>query len=193
MAIMIACPEGPATRAWYERDRRELCAEIRGMVVRIKLKEFPVRCWRSRSPLVAVSLCDKGNQLAFHHTDGKTSRFPVAIWRRGFVIERDFPPQDDSPPTGRELIEASLKCPWNREPRRRARPPGQTRKGQRVHQPADVIAVRQNAVLDALEVRFGQAPESIRTSIEALQDEGRLRSLHRIAIQVSSLNALPSP
>ena len=52
-----------------------------------------------------------------------------------------------------------------------------------------MIAVRQNAVLDVLEVRFGQAPESIRTKIESLQDEARLRSLHRLAIQVSSLDA----
>ena len=108
------------------------------MVVRIKLNDFPARCWRSRSP----------------------------------------------------LVEESLKWPWNREPRRRARPPRQARRGPKVHKQAGLIAVRQSAVLDALEIRFGEVPDSIRQSIKALQDEDRLRSLHRRAIQASSLEAL---
>ncbi|MCL4180338.1 MAG: transposase, partial [Verrucomicrobia bacterium] len=52
-----------------------------------------------------------------------------------------------------------------------------------------VITARQKAVLDALEIRFGPAPDLIRRSIESVQDEARLRSLHRIAIQATSLEA----
>jgi hypothetical protein len=48
------------------------------------------------------------------------------------------------------------------------------------------IIALQKAVLDALEVRFGEAPKSLRQTIEATQDEARLRSLHRIAIQTAS-------
>ncbi len=51
------------------------------------------------------------------------------------------------------------------------------------------ITARQKAVLDALEIRFGPAPGLIRRSIEAVQDEARLRSLLRIAIQAISLEA----
>ena len=51
------------------------------------------------------------------------------------------------------------------------------------------ITARQKAVLDALEIRFGPAPGLIRRSIESVQDEARLRSLHRIAIQAASLEA----
>jgi hypothetical protein len=42
-------------------------------------------------------------------------------------------------------------------------------------------------VITALEIRFGPAPHSIRKTIDELQDEARLRSLHRIAIQASSI------
>ena len=49
--------------------------------------------------------------------------------------------------------------------------------------------IPQKAVLDALEVRFGVAPESIRKTIESLQDEARLRSLYRTVIQTASLEA----
>jgi hypothetical protein len=52
-----------------------------------------------------------------------------------------------------------------------------------------VITTRQRAVLDALEIRFGEVPDSIRQSIEALHDEARLRSLLRIAIQAPSLES----
>jgi hypothetical protein len=52
-----------------------------------------------------------------------------------------------------------------------------------------VISARQKAVLDALEIRFGPAPDLICRSIESLQDEARLRSLYRIAIQATSLEA----
>ena len=187
-ANLIVSPMGPATRAWYDLGGQELCAEIGGMVVRIKLNEFPDRCWRSRSPLVAVALWDQGNQLAFHHRDGETSLFPVAIWRRGYVIRDDFPPEDDSPPTGRELIEESLKWPWNREARRRARSPGQTRRGQRAQHQTDLIAARQDRVLHALENRFGVAPYVIRERIEAIQSKARLQSLHKTAKQAGSID-----
>ena len=36
-----------------------------------------------------------------------------------------------------------------------------------------VITARQKAVLDALEIRFGPAPDLIRRSIESVQDEAR--------------------
>jgi predicted transposase YdaD len=52
-----------------------------------------------------------------------------------------------------------------------------------------VISARQKAVLDALEVRFGEAPESLRQKIEATQDEDWLRSLYRSAIQTDSIEA----
>ena len=51
-----------------------------------------------------------------------------------------------------------------------------------------IIALHK-AVLDALDVRFGEAPKSLRQTIEATRDEARLRSLHRIAIQASSIEA----
>ena len=44
-------------------------------------------------------------------------------------------------------------------------------------------------ILAALEIRFGPAPDSIRQTLEATQDEAKLRSLHRIAIQTASLAA----
>jgi predicted transposase YdaD len=51
------------------------------------------------------------------------------------------------------------------------------------------IIALQKAVLDALEVRFGEAPKSLRQTIEATQDEAGLRSLHRSAIQAASFEA----
>jgi hypothetical protein len=51
---------------------------------------------------------------------------------------------------------------------------------------AGVIAARQRAVLDALEIRFGPVPEELRQSIETIQDEARLRALHQAAIQAAS-------
>jgi hypothetical protein len=185
---VTASPMGPATRAWYELGSQELCAEIGGMVVRIKLSAFPDHCWRSRSPFVAVALWDQGNQLAFHHRDGETSLFPVSIWRRGYIIRDDFPPEDDSPPTGRELIEASLKWPWNREARRRARSAGKTRSAHMSLHQEDLIAARQDRVLHALEIHFGVAPYVIRERIEAIQDKARLQSLHKSVKQALSID-----
>ena len=52
-----------------------------------------------------------------------------------------------------------------------------------------VIATRQGAILDALEIRFGQAPETIRQRIKAIQDETQLRSQLHAAIQADSLES----
>jgi hypothetical protein len=49
------------------------------------------------------------------------------------------------------------------------------------------VAARQKAVLDALEIRFGQVPDGIRERIEAIQDEPRLRVLLKSAIQAGSI------
>jgi hypothetical protein len=49
------------------------------------------------------------------------------------------------------------------------------------------LAARQKAVLDALEIRFDQVSDPIRERIEAIQDEARLRSLHKSAIQAGSI------
>ena len=46
---------------------------------------------------------------------------------------------------------------------------------------------RRKAVLDALEIRFGQVPGSLRETINAIHDESRLRALHQTAIQAASL------
>jgi hypothetical protein len=51
---------------------------------------------------------------------------------------------------------------------------------------AGLIAARQRAVLDALEIRFGPVPEGLRHRIETIQDEARLRALYQTAIQAAS-------
>jgi hypothetical protein len=49
------------------------------------------------------------------------------------------------------------------------------------------IITRQRAVLDALEIRFGEVADSIRQRIESIQDEARLRALLKSAIQAGSI------
>jgi hypothetical protein len=49
------------------------------------------------------------------------------------------------------------------------------------------IITRQQAVLDALGIRFGQVSDEIRKRIEALRDETRLRALLKSAIQAGSI------
>jgi hypothetical protein len=49
------------------------------------------------------------------------------------------------------------------------------------------VAARQKAVLDALEIRFGQVPDGIRERIEAIEDQARLRALLECAIQAGSI------
>jgi hypothetical protein len=49
------------------------------------------------------------------------------------------------------------------------------------------IITRQHAVLDALEIRFGEVADAIRQRIEAIQDEAQLRALLKSAIQVGSI------
>jgi predicted transposase YdaD len=46
---------------------------------------------------------------------------------------------------------------------------------------------RQEAILDALEIRFAHVPDGLRETIDAIHDESRLRSIHRAAIQAASL------
>jgi hypothetical protein len=50
-----------------------------------------------------------------------------------------------------------------------------------------LVAARQKAVHDALEIRFGEVADSIRQRIESIQDEARLRALHKSAIQAGSI------
>jgi hypothetical protein len=49
------------------------------------------------------------------------------------------------------------------------------------------IITRQHAVLDALEIRFGEVADAIRQRIEAVREEPRLRALHKSAIQAGSV------
>jgi hypothetical protein len=49
------------------------------------------------------------------------------------------------------------------------------------------IITRQHAVLDALDIRFGEVADAIRQRIEAIQDEAQLRALLKSAIQVGSI------
>jgi hypothetical protein len=51
-----------------------------------------------------------------------------------------------------------------------------------------VISTRQNDVVDALEIRFGQVPDACRQAILAIRDEDRLRTLHHAAIQSGSID-----
>ncbi len=90
----------------------------------------------------------------------------------------------------RELIEyeASKHMPYITSIEEMGRQKGHA-EGFRKGLQTGAISARQKAVLDALEIRFGPAPDLIRSSIEALQDEARLRSLLRIAIQAASLEA----
>ena len=49
------------------------------------------------------------------------------------------------------------------------------------------VAARQKAVLDALEIRFGEVADAVRQRIESVQDEARLRALLKSAIQAGSI------
>jgi hypothetical protein len=49
------------------------------------------------------------------------------------------------------------------------------------------MITRQHAVLDALEIRFGEVADAIRRRIQAIQDEARLRALLKSAIQAGSI------
>ncbi len=51
-----------------------------------------------------------------------------------------------------------------------------------------LIAARQRAVWDALEIRFGSVPESLRHTIETIRDEARLRTLYQAAIRAVVLD-----
>jgi hypothetical protein len=51
-----------------------------------------------------------------------------------------------------------------------------------------VISTRQNDVVDALEIRFGQVPDACRQAILVIRDEDRLRTLHHAAIQSGSID-----
>jgi hypothetical protein len=87
---------------------------------------------REDNPAAVVILAHRAAQQRTRDP-AQRKRLKWAVTRpldeRGYVIRDDFPLEDDSPPTGRELIEASLRWPWNREARRRARSAGQTRRG----------------------------------------------------------------
>ncbi len=49
------------------------------------------------------------------------------------------------------------------------------------------VATGRQAVLEALEIRFGSVPEGLRESIAAIDDPERLRVLHRTAIVSASV------
>ncbi|MEN9285858.1 MAG: hypothetical protein RLZZ179_3351 [Verrucomicrobiota bacterium] len=51
------------------------------------------------------------------------------------------------------------------------------------------VATGRQAVLEALEIRFGPVPEGLRESIAAIDDPARLRVLHRTAIVSESMEA----
>ncbi len=50
-----------------------------------------------------------------------------------------------------------------------------------------MIAAKQDAVLEVLEVRFGQVPKALRKTVGSIRGETRLSALHKSAIQVGSL------
>jgi predicted transposase YdaD len=50
-----------------------------------------------------------------------------------------------------------------------------------------VIIAWQKALLDALETRFGEVADAVRQRVESMQDEARLRALHKSAIQAASM------
>ena len=50
------------------------------------------------------------------------------------------------------------------------------------------IFTRQHAVLDAIEIRFGEVADAIRQRIEDIQDEGQLRALLKSAMQAGSID-----
>lgn len=60
-------------------------------------------------------------------------------------------------------------------------------KGQQEGRQEGIVIARQNAVLDALAVRFSEVPVGLREMVEVIRDEARLRVLLKLAIQVSSL------
>jgi hypothetical protein len=50
------------------------------------------------------------------------------------------------------------------------------------------VATGQRAVLDALNIRFGPVPASLRETLETVRDEARLRALLHAAIRVGSID-----
>lgn len=50
-----------------------------------------------------------------------------------------------------------------------------------------ILASRRQDVLEALEIRFARVPEGLRETVEAINDEAKLRTLHRAAIQCNSV------
>ena len=44
------------------------------------------------------------------------------------------------------------------------------------------------AILDVLEVRFGPVPQDVATAVQAIQDEQRLKELHKIAVGCGDLS-----
>jgi hypothetical protein len=55
-----------------------------------------------------------------------------------------------------------------------------------------ILQTAREAILDVLDTRFGQVPESVRERINALGSEPTLKSLLRRAVQASSLEEFQS-
>jgi len=51
------------------------------------------------------------------------------------------------------------------------------------------MASRRQAVLDALDLRFGPVPAGLREAIESISNPEKLRSLHRAAIVADSIES----
>jgi len=47
---------------------------------------------------------------------------------------------------------------------------------------------RQDAILEALEIRFEAVPKGLAEALQAIHDDTRLRALHRAAIRAASLD-----
>jgi hypothetical protein len=51
------------------------------------------------------------------------------------------------------------------------------------------VLSRQQDVLEVLEIRFGLIPEGLKEAVESIQEEDRLRALHRTAVQCADVES----
>jgi hypothetical protein len=157
-----------------------------------KLLDFPdAQLERENNPVAIV--------IAAHRAAQSKSRDPVLrkamkweitrrLYERGYSKEDVLElfrlidwllhlPEEQRIEFRREVIEyeASKHMPYITSIEEMGRQEGRL-EGRREGLREGVITARQKAVLDALEIRFGPAPDLIRRSIESVQDEARLRS-----------------
>jgi len=49
------------------------------------------------------------------------------------------------------------------------------------------VVLAQNAVIEVLAIRFNSVPAGLKEAIRVIQDESQLRELHRLSVQIESL------